>query len=227
MARSIELQNFYKSREWIAFRLMLIALRGPVCQECGRVIARTIDIIGHHTTPLTIDNYKDRSISLNPDKVELVCFDCHNKVEQRFGYVPTKQVFIVYGAPMSGKTMLTKQLMQRNDIVVDINEIYQAITGLPSYDKPNALYSNAVAVQNLLIDQVRTRYGKWNNAYIVGGYPDPYKRSKLISDIGAELLLCEASQDECVSRLCADADRAMMADQYKQYIAKWFQEYRE
>jgi len=221
------LQVFYASRPYRAFRMGLILSRGNKCQMCGKIISRSIDIICHHEMPLTIGNYKDATISLNPEKAKIICFDCHNKVEQRFGYVPVKQVTLIYGAPMSGKTTLVKQLMRRGDILVDINTIYKAISGLTEYDKPNSLYSNAVAVQNLLIDQIKTRYGKWNNAFIVGAYADKYKRDKIITDTGAEPIFCEATQEECVSRLYSDSDRTGIIEEYKGYISKWFEQYRE
>lgn len=104
MARSRELHKFYTSKEWYDFRLRIIAERGPRCEHCKELIEESKDIIIHHIIELTEENVGDVSISLNPDNVEIVCFDCHNKIHLRFGYKPEKRVYLVYGPPLSGKS---------------------------------------------------------------------------------------------------------------------------
>lgn len=227
MAKFAILQRFYASDEWITLRQLLINQRGNRCKHCGKIIPRSIDIIGHHIEELTPENVNDFTISLNPDNIELICFDCHNKDHYRFGYKPEKKVFVVYGPPMSGKTTLVKQNMKHGDIVVDMDKLYEAISFLPSYNKPDNLFSNVIGVQNLLIDNIKTRYGKWNNAWIVGGYADKYKRDRLANNLGAELIYCEVSKEECINRLNLDKDRQYRITEWKQYIEKWFNDYSE
>ena len=77
----------------------------------------------------------------------------------------------------------------------------------------------------MLIDNIKTRYGKWNNAWVIGGYADKYKREKLAEDLGAELVFVEVSKDECLRRLEQDEDRRYRKDEWKKYIEKWFSEY--
>lgn len=199
--------------------------RGARCQRCGRIIAKSIEIIGHHKTPLTPENVNDVLISLNPENVDLVCFDCHNIIEKRFGYKQTKNIYIVYGPPLSGKSSLVKQRMNRGDVIVDMDRLYEAVTMLPSYDKPQELFSNVMGVHNLLIDNIRTRYGKWNNAWIVGGYADKFKRERLADDLGAELVFCDVQKDECLRRLDADEDRRFRKDEWIRFINEWFDKY--
>lgn len=225
MARYAVLQSFYASEAWIKFRLGLIAERGPYCQKCGRLIENHLDIIGHHKIELTPENVHDHNISLNPDNVLLVCFDCHNKIHGRFGYHKEKGVYIVFGPPLSGKRTFVKQRVIRGDLIVDIDRIYSAVSMLPFYDKPDSLFSNVIGVYNTLIDNIRTRYGKWNNAWIIGGYADKYKREKLAEDLGAELIFCDASKEECLKRLEMDEDRQYRKDEWRKYIDKWFEQY--
>ncbi|WP_067725349.1 HNH endonuclease [Oceanobacillus damuensis] len=225
MAKHAVLHNFYTSNKWVTFRLNLIAERKNICNRCGERIAKSKDIIGHHKIELTPENVHDYSISLNPDLVELVCFDCHNKEHRRFGYQGMKEVYLVYGPPLSGKTTFVQQQMGRGDLVVDMDRLYAAVTMLPSYDKPDNLYSNVVQVQNTLLDNIKTRYGKWHNAWVIGGYADKYKRERLADDLGAELIFCDVSKDVCVSRLEQDEDRQYRKDEWIKYIDKWFGTY--
>lgn len=225
MAKYAVLKSFYASEKWINFRLGLINERGTKCSRCGERIARSRDLIGHHKVELTPENVYDYTISLNPDQVDLVCFDCHNKEHNRFGYKGTKQVYLVYGPPMSGKASYVRQSISREDIVVDMDRLYEAITMLPSYDKPDQLFSNVIGIHNQLIDNIKTRYGRWNNAWVIGGYADKYKREKLANDLGAEIIFCDISKEECLRRLSVDEHRRYRQDEWQGYINKWFEQY--
>lgn len=227
MAKHAVIKSFYASQEWITLRLLLINERGNKCEHCKGIIPRSRDLIGHHMIELTPENVHDRNISLNPDKIEIICFDCHNKEHKRFGYQGAKEVYLVYGPPMSGKTTFVREQLSRGDIVVDMDALYAAVTMLPQYDKPDNLYNNVITIHNLLLDNIRTRYGKWHTAWIIGGYADKYKRERLANDLGAELIYCAVSNEECLSRLELDEDRQYRKDEWKGYIDKWFDTYME
>ncbi|MEN0650593.1 HNH endonuclease signature motif containing protein [Caldifermentibacillus hisashii] len=225
MARYSILKSFYASDEWIRLRLNLINERGNKCEHCGKVIAKSKDIIGHHKIELTPENVHDHTISLNPSKIELVCFDCHNKTHKRFGYKGSKEVYLVYGPPMSGKTTFVRQNMERGDLVVNIDQLYSAVSMLPYYDKPDNLFSNVIGIHNQLIDNIKTRFGKWHNAWVIGGYADKYKRERLANDLGAELIFMDVSKEDCLSRLEVDEERKYRKDEWTKYIEKWFETY--
>jgi hypothetical protein len=227
MARHPKLKSFYDSAAWRNFRLQLINERHNKCEKCNRYIPHSKDIIGHHKVELTPENVKDHSISLNPDLIEIICFECHNKEHKRFGFnmKKTKAVYLVYGPPLSGKTSFVKEHMSRGDLIVDIDKLYEAVTLLPCYDKPDALFRNVIGIHNQLIDNIKTRYGKWNNAWIIGGYADKYKRDRLANETGAEVIFMNLPKEECLKRLEQDTDRRDWKAEWKQYIEKWFEEY--
>jgi hypothetical protein len=227
MARYTVLQTFYASDKWRDLRLTLIVERGNVCQHCGRIIARSIDIIGHHKIELTPENVQDHSISLNPELIELVCFDCHNKEHHRFGAQQSSGVYIVYGPPMAGKAAYVRQNMSRGDLVVDMDRLYAAVSMRPHYDKPDNLFGNVIGIHNQLIDNIKTRLGKWTTAWVVGGYAEKFKRDKLANDLGAELIYVEMSKEQCLSRLETDQERRFRKDEWTRFINKWFDQYRE
>ncbi|GAA0313730.1 hypothetical protein GCM10008967_00270 [Bacillus carboniphilus] len=227
MAKYSILKSFYASDEWITLRLQLINKRGNECERCHKIIPKSRDIIGHHTIELTPENVHDRMISLNSDKIELVCFDCHNKEHKRFGYSGERKVYVVYGPPMSGKKTFVRQNMSRGDLVVDMDNLYAAVSLLPEYDKPDNLFTNVIGIHNKLIDNIKTRFGKWNDAWIIGGYADRYKRERLAEDLGAELVFCNVNKDECLRRLELDEEKKYRKDEWKGYIEKWFSSYTE
>jgi hypothetical protein len=46
MSRNSTLKTFYASQAWIKLRLVLIAERGPICQQCGKLISNPLDLMG-------------------------------------------------------------------------------------------------------------------------------------------------------------------------------------
>jgi len=107
-----------------------------------------------------------------------------------------------------------------------MDQLYKAITLLPDYDKPDILLINIRDIYNTLLDNIKTRYGKWHSAWVVTGGADRYKREKLADDLGAELVFCDVSWDECLRRLEADEGRASRKDEWRGYIDKWFRTYK-
>lgn len=227
MAKYSVLKSFYASEAWVKLRLILIAERGNRCEKCGEIILRSVELIGHHKIELTPENVHDSNISLNPENIEIVCFDCHNKIHYRFGNRSTREVYIVYGPPLSGKKTFVRENIGRGDIVVDMDMLYPAVSMLPNYDKPDNLLTNVLGIHNLLLDNIKTRLGKWNNAWVIGGYADKYKRERLAEDLGAELIFCNVSKEECLRRLELDVDRQYRRDEWRVYIEKWFDAYSE
>lgn len=216
------LPQFYTGQEWRKFRLNLILERGNKCQRCGKTFKDSY-LVGHHKEPLTIENVNDVNISLNPNNVDIICSKCHNEIENRFG--AKKQVFIIWGSPLSGKNTLVNQLAHRNDLIVDIDKIYECISNNSRYDKSDSIKQNVFAVYNLLIDNIKTRLGNWNNAYVIGGLSNPSKRERLQKDLGAELIYIESTKEECICRLYQDEERIKYQDQWLKYIEEWWEEY--
>lgn len=226
MAKIAELETFYASRAWREFRLTIVAERGLICEHCGKLIAKQRDAHVHHKIHLTEDNYKDASIALNPENVMLVHKDCHDQIHERFGYAPKgKKVFIVYGMPLSGKSTYVEERKGRLDIVLDMDSLYQAITWLPPYEKPDSLFRLVRSVYNHLLDTVKTRTGRWRTAWIIGGFPDKYQREKLADELGAELVYMECTREEAVSRLTLCENRRHRVEEYTGYIDKWIERY--
>lgn len=225
MARYTVLDNFYGSQTWQTFRMLIINERGLRCEYCKQRVLKSSELTLHHDKELTPENVHDANISLNPTNIMVVHHECHNKIHGRFGHQMTNGVFVVYGPPMAGKTTYVRDRMSRGDLVVDMEQLYSAVSLLPDYDKPNNLFSNVIGIHNLLIDNIKTRLGKWSSAWVIGGYADRYKRERLAQDLGAELIFCNVSKEACLRRLDVDEDRRYRKDEWSEYINKWFDSY--
>ena len=223
----MSLYNFYRSKEW---EVLLKVIRNErvneqgynVCAYCDKPIVKAYDCIGHHKIYLTEENYTDANISLNPDNIELVHHKCHNYIHNKLGY-SQRQVFIVWGSPLSGKTSYIAEAMQEGDLVIDIDNIWQCVSGCDRYVKPNRLKSVVFSVRDNLIESVRYRRGKWNNAYICGGYPYKAERDRLIDMLGAREIYIATRKEECLRRPYECNDRDITA--WETYINDWWLQY--
>ncbi len=223
----MRLETFYQSREWIGLMQGIKNERmhddGFIyCEHCGKPIVRKYDCIGHHLIFLNEENVNDVNVSLNPKLIQLVHHKCHNLIHNKLGYV-RKEIFLVYGSPLSGKTSYVESVREAGDLVVDIDSIWECISGCPRYIKPGKLNAVAFGVRDYLMDCVKHRLGKWDNAYIVGGYPLISERERLVRELGAREIYIESSHEECLMRLeaCEDRDK----NQWKKFIDEWWRRY--
>lgn len=223
-----DLFSFYRSNEWQKLLKVLKQERvdpegNIICEYCGKPIARAYDCIGHHKQELTEDNVNDYNISLNPDNIAFVHHRCHNYIHNKLGYSHRK-IYIVYGAPLSGKTTWVINNMNQGDLIIDIDNIWECISGCNRYIKPNRLKSVVFKIRDFLLESVKYRLGKWNNAYIVGGYPLSSERERLSNELGAELVFIECTKEECLNRL-ENSDDGRDKVEWTEYINDWFDKF--
>lgn len=191
----------------------------------GQPLIKAYDIIAHHKQQLTVQNVNDYSISLNPDNIMLVSMRSHNEIHKRFGYAQGRKVYYVYGAPCSGKSSYVESIKGNSDIVADIDLIWVAITGGQKYFKPDALKTNAFQLYTAVLDQIKTRAGKWERAYIVTGGAHKGQRERQLAELGAEPIFIDTPKDVCLQRLKGDTQRDIT--QWAGYIDEWFSVYQE
>ena len=208
---------FYASKEWRDLRQLLIIQRGGKCERTGKVFVDTSKLIGHHKIALTPENINDANISLNPDNIEIISLDVHNQEHKRFGYA--QQVYIVWGSPLSGKNTFVNEVSSYGDLTIDIDSLWQAVSNQPRYSKPNSLRFNVFALRDNLYDQVRTRHGQWQDAYIISGFASRLEREDLARRLGATEIYIESTRQECIDRL---GDRPR---EWVDYINKWHDEH--
>lgn len=72
-------KSFYFSQAWKQCRRQVFKQRHGLCERCLALGLYAPGEIVHHKTPLTPDNIHDENITLNPDNLELLCRECHEK----------------------------------------------------------------------------------------------------------------------------------------------------
>lgn len=87
-------QDFYHSKAWQDVRKTIWLKQNLLCNRCNRPVyvdgisdyipkeKRLVGIV-HHKTYLDNSNVYDKDITLNPNNLEGLCIDCHNKEHTR------------------------------------------------------------------------------------------------------------------------------------------------
>ena len=219
------LSSFYRSKRWAAFRDYLIDKRtnkadGFVYDEAtGKPIVKAYDIILHHTIVLTESNVNDFDISLNEDLIQIVSHATHNMIHERFGSEGTRHVYLVYGAPGAGKSEYVQGIAGHHDLIVNMDDLYECISNNRRYENSKRLAKNVFMLRDCLLDMIRTRNGRFQNAYIIGGYPLASERERMASTLGAEMIYIEKSMDECLMNV------SERPPAYEKYVREWFERF--
>lgn len=232
--------SFYASAEWANCKAAVIAERikdgALYCEHCGQIIVKSFNpqarnnagaVVFHHKIPLTEANMNNAAISINPRNIAVLHWQCHNEVHKRFtgqNTRPEKKAYLVTGAPCSGKTTFARDRMEEGDLIIDIDDIWQQISGQPRYVKPNSLKPIVFATRAAQEEQVRMGAGTWRNAFIIRSLPLAMDRTRIAQQLNAEIITIEATKDECLARLRNNPQGRNVAE-YEQYINDYFSMY--
>jgi predicted kinase len=235
--------QFYNGQDWANCKAQVTQERlkdgALYCEHCGKLILKSFNpnannnkgaVVFHHKTYLTNHNVNDASISINPANIAVLHWQCHNEVHNRFNGTAVaieRKVYIITGAPCSGKTSFVKEHMREGDIVLDIDDIWQTISGQPRYIKPNALKPIVFNTRLILKEQIAKGSGSWRNAYIIESLPlatDRKREAEKYKAHNVEIITMEASREECLNRLYTMPNgRDIKA--YEEYINNYFDDY--
>ena len=148
------LENFYTSNDWQKFRKSYLAERiakdGDLIDDVTKTPIKAGATL-HHIIYLTEENVNNREISLNPNNIQLVSPDTHARIHGWFNSNP-KKIFIA-------KT--SENINQYYDIIIEWDRIHSALGTNDSTSQ------NTWRIYNDLIDQVRTRMGRWSVALVI------------------------------------------------------------
>lgn len=237
--------QFYKSDDWANCKALVTNERikdgALYCEHCGKVIVKSFNpnarnnsgaVVFHHKVYLNNYNVNDAAVAINPKNIAVLHWQCHNEIHNRFvgnNTTPEKKVYLITGPSCSGKTTFVKERLQQNDLVVDIDDLWQTISGQPRYTKPASLKPIVFKLRDELKDLISKGAGTWRNAYIIESLPSPTDRNREADRYKAfnvEVITMPASETECLDRLhMQPSGRDVKA--YEGYIREYFSRYKE
>ena len=127
-------------------------------------------------------------------------------------------VYLIYGPPCSGKSTYISSQLGKNDIVCDVDLIFEAISNHEGHDNDLYVHEIALKLRETLLDIIRDRNGGWDNAYVVSIANTDSKVKKDAGRINADkCLLMNTPFEVCMERA---KDRPF---HFKYLIQEWFE----
>lgn len=224
--RGTAAQRGYGAR-WRRLRKMFLA-ENPLCADPFGVHAER----GETVAASQVDHIvaKSRGGTDDWDNLQSLCRSCHDRKTklEAYGRVvfakSTIPVIIVGGPPGSGKTAYVKERAKWGDLIVDIDALYVALSGLEWYEKPETLLPFVMEARDAVLARL-SRPNKVRACWLITGAADQGKLYKLAETLGGELIVLEVSALECVRRISQDERRADRWELWQDLITKWWEKY--
>ena len=155
----------------------------------------------------------------NPEKSEWIKF-----IRQLSGKSQRK-VYVVNGAPGSGKTTYVQSHRHDDDLVLDLDYICAALNANDKlYGDHSHLLDTALKVKALILNEIRNQSGAWNTAFVITAESDKAKVNKLARELNAELITMHTDLGTCVKQLKSDPRRADQAEKFISLAEEWYKE---
>lgn len=235
--------QFYNGDDWANCKAQVTQERlkddGLFCEHCGGLILKSFNpkennnkgaVVFHHKIHLSNQNVNDASIAINPANIAVLHWQCHNEIHNRFNGIAVaveRKVYIITGAPLSGKTTFARERLQEGDLLLDIDDIWQMVSGQPRYTKPNNLKSIVFNMRLAFKEQIAKGSGSWRNAYIIESLPistDRKREAERYKAHNVEVITMNTTREECLNRLLANPNGRDIA-KYTEYINSYFEDY--
>lgn len=213
--------EFYHSPAWEALRQQVLARDAYLCQQCLREHRITPADTVHHIVSIK----QDWSRRLDPSNLEAICRACHNRLHGRGeGVSQATQVTLVCGPPGSGKTSYVREHARRGDLILDLDAIFMAISGLPWYDKPEELLPFAAEARDAILRRLE-RPSNVRRAWVIMSGAKRQERESLRQRLRAKVVMLDVPADECMRRIKQDQRRAHQVEEWRGLVERWWREY--
>jgi 5-methylcytosine-specific restriction endonuclease McrA len=191
----------------------------PLCRRCRLKNSVMTD----HILPKRLGGTDARS------NLQALCKDCHDeKTRQedgRFTGAPTSRVVLVAGPPGSGKAAYLATMFRPGDLIVDVDRLFVALSGLEVYQKPGALLTFALEARDAVLRRL-AKPSSVGRAWITAGAPTAAERERFERTLSAQVLVLETPAAECLRRIAKDPRRGGSVELWAPVVRDWWSTYR-
>lgn len=134
-----------------------------------------------------------------------------------------KNVYIITGAPGSGKSTYVKKHKKDNDLVVDLDYICAALQLETNVHRNHdSVLKAAICIRDSLYPFIANRWGDWCDCWIITAEADTRKLKDLESKVRAtDTIEINVPVSECLRRIEKEQSRTMCAEDFKELARKW------
>lgn len=213
--------------------------KDPLCERCSAPEAPVEAEEVHH---------KDGNPRNNRwENLESLCKSCHSRETKGAQEGPSKgletpaellasplegdrrateraPVTLICGPPGAGKTSLVMARRRHGDLVLDLDRLVLALTGLPMFEKPAAVMPFAWEARDAILAKLELP-SHLTRAWIVtmGAKREP--RARLRERLGADVVIVKPSPLVCITRIQEDPRRKGVWKAWEKIVRKWYRDY--
>lgn len=135
-----------------------------------------------------------------------------------------KKVYIVHGAPGSGKTTYVQEHRSADDLVVDMDYLCAALNASDAlYEDHESVLGLALKIRECIFGEIESRAGKWENAWVITASADQHEVSNLARRLRGEVVPMNVSRERCIQNIVNDPRRFGCADRFVSLANKWYE----
>lgn len=154
-----------------------------------------------------------------------VCTKCHSMLEQKAKEKESEhpcEYLCIFGAPASGKSTYVEQHKKPGDMIVDVDALYRAL-GCDTRDHPKSMMPFVLDARDAILSRLKQPHDL-KRVWVI-------TTTKRVADwcsfsLRARLVTMTATQEECIARVNASAERQCVSNLHSKLIQDWFRENR-
>ncbi len=243
-------EEFYKSSQWKKCRKAFIAsLADKTCPRCheriGKIVHHKNYITPYNiTNPMITLNFDNleylcqechtlEHLKRGAVKNDVEFDENGNLIKRSIQrtkkediYLPSiikpidKDIYIVCGAPGSGKSTYVNQVAKRNDLIIDLDNILLEFTHEKLYSSSEKYIDKAIRKRNQYLNNLNNMDN--NVVWFIVSAPKLEERRHWKEQLGGTIILIDVSKEECFERLKNDIRRTNNIMKYLIAANKWF-----
>lgn len=134
-----------------------------------------------------------------------------------------KDIYIVCGAPGSGKSTYVNKNAEQEDLIIDLDNIIMQYTNKPLYSNTEKYVRIAIERRNEILNSLNSYKSK--RVWFIVSAPTSNGRKHWKEQLDGTVIMLDTSKDECYKRLERDTRRSNNIMKYKVAVRNWFINY--
>lgn len=135
-----------------------------------------------------------------------------------------KKVYIISGAPGSGKSTYVSKNKGKGDLVLDLDLLTAALQGeTTAHPDYKTVFDAALAVREAVYGVIEARRGNWQQAFVITSTPKSDNVRNLANRLKGEIVEMPTDKAECLHRIESDSSRTD-PERDKQLVEQYFDE---